>query len=156
MPTVLAWCSTQSDLQHLDEDEQNIAEALSTILSRWIDSGNYGELPELVSFEDSVVQVTFFHGYKWHESDIPYTDLLELAPEGITCIIRIPSSLGHERGQYEANYYVFCLGRRQDGAYYTEKYQFYAIGVDSIEILSGYSDMNPSVDSFNEFEFYFP
>ena len=142
----------------LSENELKIADALYTILSQWISSSIYLELPELLSFEDSIVQVVYYQGYDWHEADRPDTTLLELAPEGITCIVRVPSASGRELAPDKAIYYSFCLGRNSDGKYNTEVYHSYASGGKSIDEYFSYrSDyLHPSPENIAEFEFHFP
>ena len=143
--------STSPSASPMTDDERNIADALITILHSMMDV-EYQEYPEVYSFENAVVEASYIQGYSWHD---PYPDLIRVAPEGITCFVRVPSSLGHELWQYETTYYVFNLGRNADGTYHSDYYTLYTTGVESVDqyFAPGYG---PSPDSFHEFEFYVP
>ena len=138
----------------LTEDERNIAEALITILHCMMND-EYQEYPEIYSYENAIVEATYMEGYYWYNPDIM---LSEMAPEGITCFLRIPLSQGDERSPYEPIYYIFYIGRNADGNYRTDFYINLPAGTESVGMYfeNFLSEYRPSPDSLHEFEFYFP
>ena len=132
-----------------------------SILSGWMDSmdDDFIERPETYWFEGAVVQVTYYLGYTWHPADRPNLKLLEMAPEGITCYVRVPSPEEESTIQFRTpDYYIFCLGKSIEGTYITDYYQFFDTGADSLDELWLFRSecSRPYPESLNTFQFYFP
>ena len=135
----------------LSIEEQSIANALLHILQGWIDGDN-PECPEINTFKDAIVRVSYMSDYEWYGFNGPDTWLLEIAPEGITCYVEIPLSL-----ENQAKTYAILLGRSPEGTFYYDHYNDYplyrSVG-EIIENLMSVYVLPP--DSIRTFEFRMP
>jgi len=143
--------SEEQELPELLSNEQNISEAIASILRNMI-CDLQTECPELLSFEGSTVTVEYIHGYIWHEPDRPNESLLDAASEGITCLIRVPLAL-----EYQPKAYILNLGRNNDGTYCYNQSSSYPVGASCMEQFLSYKQHDSKL--FNEdiyrFEFSF-
>ena len=110
-------------LKLLSEEEQKIADALVCILQDMHNLQGMDEHPAFYSFEGSVVEVTYYEGYTWRTDPLFRRDneaLLDIAPEGITCHLRVP-----EPKENQPLYFVINIGKNGEDSYYSHLYGWY-------------------------------
>ena len=144
-----------SIIDTLTEEECDIASTVMSILSLWMDDSNYRELEhEVFLYENAFVKATYMEGYYWYNPD---PNLLEIAPEGITCFVQAVNSTIHEYESYESTYYIFYLGREAAGTYRNDYYVSRRTKSESIaEYFKHFlPEYRPDPDFMHEFGFFF-
>ena len=139
----------------MTEEERSIADIIvDTIYADIKVNLEYAEFPEVLSFESTYVNVEYIPGYIWFPSDKPDSELLKLAPGGITCFIKIPVSTGDQ-----SKGYVIIIGQRSDGTFISDWVDRYTseFASNMEEFLEGnlveYKQTSGSIKSF---EMYIP
>ena len=143
----------QPDEQILSEEEKNIADALTLVLHGWYTNVVFIEYPIIELFEGADVEVSYVQGYNWRGYGYENKELLELAPDGITCFLRAP-----EQAMDGSIYAVFNLGRKEDGTYYSHATGFFPLWDSPEEYLRERQRLSyqPINDYLQKFEFHVP
>ena len=139
-------------LPPLTEAEQSIADVLIHVVHNLLDMRGSGEHPIIALLEDSVIEVSYVQGYFWLGWGYEDKDLLEVAPEGITCFLRPP-----EPAWNGPTHAVINLGISEDGTYIDHTFGFHPLGWEDVEeYLSYFIDYPPSENPVQTFTFYIP
>ena len=138
----------------LTDEEQRIADALIYILHRLMDA-EYQEHPEVYAFENAVAEISYVQGYNWsYGNDRPNPSLLEIAPEGITCLLLIPEDTGVF--PIYPLYYVYNIGKTADGSFYKYDCDFCIENRGPEEFFKYRYQYQPLDEYLHEFKFYVP
>ena len=154
--TMLAGCAGQTVPQPLMENEQIISDAVIQIVYDIFDE-EYDELFIRSLFGCDVVEVSYVPEYIWLGNLFTEnTELLKLAPEGISCFMRVPEQAVEKWPDFNIpKYFVINIGKKEDETYYTHVYGFYAMW-DSLEELFEHKGLQFIEEHMQTFELYLP